>query len=201
MEIIWKNGKIDVNAPYYISFENNELLEGNHKLELKNMPELVSGAIYDINIDGSDLSGKKSNIINFSKITYDTEPPNVLVHFPKDTTFRNSSDFGYELSENLMTGILTWKAKNETFDSSSPHIVPLVGKELEIGLHKDSILTNYPFLKDSITYDLSFYGVDSAGNSSDTVYIKDITYDISKPIIDLTSPVNNDYINNNDNAL
>ena len=196
MEIIWKNGKIDVNAPYYISFEDNELLEGNHTLELKNMPELVSGAIYDINIDGSDLSGKKSNIINFSKITYDTEPPDVLVHFPKDTTFRNSSDFGYELSENLLTGILTWKAKNETFDSSSPHIVPLVGKELEIGLHKDSILTNYPFLKDSITYDLSFYGVDSAGNSSDTIFIKDITYDISKPIIDLTSPFNNDYINN-----
>ena len=195
MELIWKNGKIDVNAPYYITFMEDELDEGNHKLELKNMPDLVSGAIYDINIDGSDLSGKKSNIINFSRITYDSDPPEIFVDSPQDNSFINTSAFGYQLSEDLLNGIITWKSKKDNVDSSSPHVVQLEDKELLNGFHKDIILTNYPFLKDSVVYDVSFYGADSAGNLSDTVRIKDITYDISKPIININSPLTNDYIN------
>ncbi|MFL3051321.1 MAG: hypothetical protein ACJZ02_06505 [Candidatus Neomarinimicrobiota bacterium] len=186
----WIDGKLDVRAPHTITMNGNELSKGNHNfIDMNQSPNLVSGGIYRVTIEGKDLSGKASDPITAMRVTFDDTPPELSITSPEMASHRNAPAIGYELSESLSSASVVWDRKDGAEDPTSPHILSLESFELSGGFHPDSLPANIPFLKDGAIYDLYMVGVDSAGNISDTVFVSDINYDITPPVLEVNYPI------------
>lgn len=186
----WAGGEADDNAPHAVHFSPEELEAGSHdSLLLAHAPDLVSGAVYSVTIEGIDLSGKQSAPAVAEGIRYDDVPPVLTVASPVESSDVNSATVRYTIDEPLKNAAMIWTRREGKEDSSSPHTVDLVEAELEAGDHGDSTLVNEPFLVDGATYDIQFVGVDSAGNRSDTVVVTEIVYDNTPPRFEMTYPV------------
>ena len=183
-------GEIDDNAPHTAHFAADELQAGSHdSLLLAQAPELVSGAIYSVTLEGTDLSGKQSSPVVAEGVRYDDVPPVMNLASPLAATEVNSAGVRYSVDEPLKSASMIWTRQDGKEDPSSPHAVELIGTELAVGDHGDSALVNAPFLVDGATYDIQFIGQDSAGNSSDTVMVTEIVFDNTPPRFEMTYPV------------
>lgn len=186
----WIEGILDVKAPHTVALEGIELAKGEHEtLLLARSPKLVSGAVYSVTIEGRDLSGKGSEPKKAVRVTFDDTPPELAITSPAVDDYRNRPALGYELSEPLSSASIIWEWKDGAEDAESPHIVSLEPAELSGGSHPDFLTVNQPFLEDGGIYDLFIVGIDSAGNSSDTVSVAGIVYDITPPILEVSYPV------------
>ena len=186
----WVDGKLDVKAPHITSLEVAELSKGAHEsFVLAKTPTLVSGGVYEVTIEGTDLSGKSSEPKVAARVTFDDTPPEVLFTSPSSDAYRNRPAIGYELSEALSSASVIWQRTDGEEDVSSPHVVALESLELSGGPHADSLLTNDPFLKDGAVYDVQMVGIDSAGNVSDTVSVTGIIYDTTPPELIVSYPI------------
>jgi len=186
----WVDGILDVKAPHIIPLEAAELSKGEHEgFILAKAPKLVSGGVYQITIEGTDLSGKSSEPRVAARVTFDDTPPEVLLTFPSSDSYRNRPSIGYELSEALSSASVIWQRTDGEEDVSSPHVVSLESLELSGGPHADSLLIHIPFLKDGAVYDVQMVGIDSAGNVSDTVSVAGIIYDTTPPELIVSYPI------------
>jgi hypothetical protein len=175
-------GTADPGSPRVQALTGSELLAGTKtNITLTNNPAIVSGAIYSISFNGTDLAGNVATTVTNTNITFDNTPPVFSGTAPTTGSFVNHTQVSYTLSENLTSGSITWTRTGGSADGSSPHIQALTGSELTAGTKTNITLTNNPTLVDGTVYSIAFNGTDNAGNAASTVTNTNITYDITPP--------------------
>ena len=168
----------------------DEMQKGDYnEIELVNSPEVVENALYTMSLSGKDRAGNKAKKAFVPGLQYDFTPPELAILYPDSGAAINYKKVHFQNSELLQNAQMIWFQTSGEKDLKSPHIVVLENDELlgkEIG---PVSLYNEPELKDGSEYTLYFVGSDPAGNISDTVKVEKILYDITPPILSISSPV------------
>lgn len=148
--------------------------------------EAIDGLIA-LTLNSSDLAGNivpVNSITGLSALRVDNTTP-VFSSFSPDTgAYINVlNTFGWELSETIESGSVTFKQKSGPGSDAS---ITLDATELVAGVHAPNAFTvGDPALTDGTIYDIIYTSIDTAGNTGlDT--IANVTYDITAPIVTLT---------------
>ncbi len=195
--VTWSHsgGDADSRSPHRLSLTEAERTPSGLDGPLMTQPPLVDGAVYTVTFDGVDAAGNSAETVSVSQVKVDYSPPVLTLSSPLAGAAIKSPDVIYNLSENLSDGTMIWTHVDGPADPSSPHTVPLDSDELTMGDHPDGQLIFPPLLSDGAVYDLKFFGVDHAGNVSDTVSVEGLRFDVTPPVIAVASPSANDYLN------
>ncbi|MFQ6676172.1 MAG: Ig-like domain-containing protein [Fidelibacterota bacterium] len=181
-------GEADPSSPYEIDLTGEDLSAGRHDHTVPpGLPVPVSGAVYALTFQGSDLAGNEAEPAVVDGVTFDNTPPAFTVMAPGNSDYVNHTRLTYELSERLATGRVTWNP----VDGESPQVKELTEGEREGGLHEDISLQDSPELVDGQAYDILFEGSDFAGNEAPPVTVTGVTYDVTSPKlkVELNSPI------------
>ena len=188
----WLGGVEDTLAPYIASLSKDEMTEGDHiEVELANNPTVVENALYTMTFVGRDRAGNRTKPAFVAGLQYDFTPPELTILYPTDGMAINDFDLQYVNSELLESAQMIWRWSFGNPDPSSPHIVELVGDELNANETGPTSLSNSPSLVDGAEYSLLYVAFDPAGNQSDTTRMDDILYDVTPPIITINYPSSN----------
>ena len=189
---MWLGGVKDPSAPFTAILTVDEMQKGGYnEIELVNSPEVVENALYTMSLSGKDRAGNKAKKAFVPGLQYDFTPPELAILNPDSGAAINYKKVHFQNSELLQNAQMIWFQTSGEKDLKSPHIVVLENDELlgkEIG---PVSLYNEPELKDGSEYTLYFVGSDPAGNISDTVKVEKILYDITPPILSISSPESN----------
>jgi len=165
-----------------------ELIAGiNDTITFADMKKLKDGASYDIIFEGYDLAKNDAIAKRIANVTYDFTPPDIELQYPQTLASVNNINISYDLSEFLLEGTATWKWVDGVLDTRE-HIQILSPYEREIGQKNFIIIQDAPELVDGAYYDLTLFGKDRAGNQSNKAIAKNVKYDITPPIISITTP-------------
>ena len=188
----WLGGIEDTLAPYVAKLSKVEMEEGEHvEVELANNPTVVENALYTMTFIGRDRAGNKTKSAFVAGLQYDFTPPELTILYPSDGMAINNFNIKYINSELLESAQMIWQWSFRKPDSNSPHIIDLVGDELNAQEIGPITLTNSPNLIDGGEYSLLYVAFDPAGNQSDTTRMDDILYDITPPEITINYPSSN----------
>ncbi|MGE0772782.1 MAG: T9SS type A sorting domain-containing protein [Cyclobacteriaceae bacterium] len=123
--------------------------------------------------------------------TIDNTPPVISATAPSSGSSVSTTQVSYTLSENAVSGSITWANTGGTTDPGAPHVQALTAPELTSGPHNNIILTNNPTLVNGATYSMIFNATDAAGNQAVTVTNVNITFETatSSSIIPISTPV------------
>jgi len=187
-------GQIDTLSPQEISMDLSLRQSGIHEniFEVEGV-ELTEGSIYTISISGKDRAGNEGSVASISGIIYDATPPLLTITTPDSTLAVNHNRISFTKSENLESGKIIWTATGGIPDPGSPHTAKLIDLELKKDPSENIKLSNAPVLHDGTIYSISFSAIDFAGNTSETVIMENVLYDISPPILQIVSPGDNHY--------
>ncbi|MFQ6612937.1 MAG: Ig-like domain-containing protein, partial [Fidelibacterota bacterium] len=176
-------------------FESFDLLEdaavaGEHHSDVYYVPDLQDGAVYTVTLEGQDAAGNKAESVQLTNYRVDRTPPQFSAFFVPDHAFIKDLDFGWELSENISSGIIIFKSlkNNQTIP------VSLQKDELNGGVRSPGKLLEKIPLEDGALYEIQLVGIDFAGNISDTLTVDSVTYDISPPELVLLKPQKGEHI-------
>ena len=200
-EILWTqvDGAEDSLSPHIVSMVGEELSpEEKIRINMINEPILMDGSIYSVTLNGRDLASNDSEPVTVSNILYDTTPPSFSSVKPDSGSALNHQRISYSISEDLFKGEVIWIRTGGENDPDAPHKVPLSDAERKYGDHNELTLINMPQLTDGGIYTILFTGADRAGNVADTIAIKDILYDFTKPEILVNYPSQNLITNSTD---
>ncbi len=187
-------GEIDTLSPQDFPLNLSIRQSGVHEnIYEVDGPKLTEGAHYTISITGRDRAGNEAEVASVSGIIYDATPPILTIKTPDSTLAVNHNRISFTKSEDLESGNIVWTATAGLQDSNSPHIIKLINHELKKNPSSNIILRNVPVLNDGTIYSISFTGTDFAGNTSETVSMENVLYDISPPNLKIVSPGNNHY--------
>ncbi|MBL8029045.1 MAG: hypothetical protein JNL74_21665, partial [Fibrobacteres bacterium] len=180
-------GVVDPLSPQVKTLTAGELTAGARaNYQITNFPVLMSGSIYSIAINGTDLAGNAALPVTKTNVTYDITSPAFTLTAPATNAVVNSSRVSYTLSENITSGIITWTRTAGAADAGSPHICNLAGTELNAGAHSSIFLADPPVIVNGAIYTVSFTGTDAAGNVATTVSNINVTYNASVLSVDVT---------------
>ena len=110
--------------------------------------------------------------------------------YPFDGEAINNPTVSYAISENLAFGEMLWTLTSFSGaeDSLSPHIVEMVGSELDPDEKIRIKMANEPVLMDGSVYTLTVNGRDLASNDSESVTVSNILYDTTPPSFTAVGP-------------
>lgn len=175
-KMVWTDLTTSEEIMYLLSPEASK--SGTHQITDYFVPELIDGRSYSLILTGMDEAGNFAVPAAVQHFIYDISPP-IFSHLSfMDNSFINDTEFSYAVSEPLMTGFM---------EVASAMDEGVILNLLEPGI-------NVP-LKDGSAYDISFFGSDSAGNASDTLWVRNIFYDVSPPKLELNSPMDSTLTN------
>ncbi|MCH7732702.1 MAG: hypothetical protein IIB44_09330 [Candidatus Marinimicrobia bacterium] len=197
--VSWKQvgGVNDPESPHIMELYGDEL-KGDVLFSgrLFNSPKLQDGSVYDILFTGIDKAGNVSDTTKVSNVKYDVTKPELIVQYPQSNSYARTNSISYTLNENIKIGVITWQRTGGEEDPDSPYNIPLIDDELSQGLHGNQVLLNSPDLIDGSIYELTFIGIDSAGNQSEPVVIPNVIFDATPPVISIFFPTKGSYVNN-----
>jgi hypothetical protein len=175
-------GTADPGSPRIQALTGTELTSGaKTSITLTNNPTLVSGAIYTITFNGIDQAGNAATAVSNTNVAFDNIPPAFTATAPASNAFRNTTAVSYTLSENLVSGSITWTRTGGTADPGSPRVQALTGAELTAGTKTNITLSNNPALVSGSIYTITFNGSDQAGNAATAVSNTNVTFDTTPP--------------------
>ena len=190
------NGSEDSNSPHTVSLEGSELNLGSYSdVVLNNAPNLVNGAIYDLEFNAKDYATNSAKTIYIEQINFDDEPPEVTISRPLNSEQIKSTIISYSLTEDLASGIAIFEQTSGTVDLSSPHRVELAASNLTKGMHSDIDLNITSNLADGGRYTVKIEGLDRAGNNLVVTPVEDVFFDLLPPNLTLDKPTNGSRIN------
>ena len=188
-------GPADVGAPHILSLVGGELSSGVHSdITLTNNPTLVSGTIYTVTFDVTDLAGNVAVTVSNTNVAFDNVPPAITATTPTTGSYVKDTKVSYTLSKNVVSGSVTWTRTGGSADAGSPHIQALAGGELAGGVHTNITLTNNPTLADGAIYTITYNATDAASNNATPVSNTNILYDVTLPVISEAAPVTGSYV-------
>ncbi len=189
------SGTSDTNSPHEIFLASSELTGKSLGVLVNGTSmNLVSGAIYQIEFDGTNSVGNSILTSIVTNITFDNTVPVFNVNLPLSNSNVNSPAVGYTLSEDLASGTVTYTRTGGNTDLYSPHVVNLIGSEISQGTKNYGNLSSSPTLVSGTTYTISFNGTDNAGNSADTKSVTGIIFDTTNPVFSNVSPDSNSIV-------
>ncbi|NOZ03969.1 MAG: hypothetical protein GXO92_05110 [FCB group bacterium] len=189
-------GEVDPESPHVINLAGSRLKAGPGGGVLpKSLVKLVNGSVYEITFWGKDRAGNESPPTSVTNLRFDDEPPRLIVTYPTSDSYLNAVSFSYAVSEDLAQATITFENTGGETDARSPLVIELTEKERKAGEFTDVTPENYRELTDGAQYTIRFNGVDFAGNRAAEVVIRNVTYDVSKPVIEVRYPVNGREIN------
>ncbi|MCP4713001.1 MAG: hypothetical protein GY869_30605, partial [Planctomycetes bacterium] len=139
---------------------------------------LIDGAEYLVKLEYRDTLGNSSAVKIHQDFKYDKTAPLFSQVTPVSGQNINSPVISYELSEDLQSGSILWIA-NINNKPASPVKYAFSSGELTAGYHKISMSGNSFTFSDSTVYSFKLFGIDKAGNLSDTIIKSPIFFDIS----------------------
>jgi hypothetical protein len=118
----------------------------------------------------------------------DNTPPEVTLTSPDSGAYVNHRNIGYQLSENVLSGTVTWTRLGGEADANSPHAETLAASELDAAIaFTDYTLTSDPTtLVSGTNYSITWSVTDSVGNVSSDYIETPVFYDTTAPTAALT---------------
>ncbi len=194
ISFIQTGGTIDPNSPHIFDLDGAELSQGMHaEFDLNIMDYLADGGRYTIAIEGGDRAGNTAKLSQVRNVLFDIKPPVLGLSFPNPNSVVNLTNVSFSSSENMVEGYIKFTRTGGASDSNSPHVYTLSGNELLQGNHEKISITLEQPLADGGVYTISIDGMDLAGNRSATMSLSGINYDISAPVLSLSSPAADSY--------
>lgn len=177
-------GSSDPASPYVQSLSSAEAAQGSYtNALLTNAPALVSGSIYSLALNCVDFSGNPAVASVVTNVTYDLVAPGFsALSLPTPSGYFKNV-ISYTLSETIPAGSIRFTQTGGLADASSPHVQLLTAAELTAGAHTNVTLTNLPTLQEGSFYEITFQGVDAAGNAATSGRLINIGYDVTAPTI------------------
>ena len=188
------SGTSDPTSPHRISVLNEGLFEGMHMdwvLDLKG--NLVDGTRYKITFDGMDKAGNKALFTPISNVLYDINPPVVFIEYPLNNGYFNAPKFTYSTNEQLSVATISISRISGPEDPNSPHTVDIPSTYRFEGFYQDVNFEDKISLIDGSSYEISIIATDMAKNTAETIIISNVTFDITPPILSVTSPIENSF--------
>lgn len=190
-------GTADPGSPRVQAMSAAEKLAGAHNnITLGSAPALVSGTVYSISFDCTDLAGQAATTQTNTSITFDNVLPVISAVSPATSTFVNNTQVSYTLSETCNTGAITWAQTGGNADVGAPHTKALTPGELTAGAHTAITITNNPTLVSGAIYTLTFTCLDASGNAATAITRTNVTYDNTSVVISAVAPASSAYVNN-----
>ena len=189
--INWKGKNISEPEDVVFYKSPNILTSGEINSDDLFIPELKDGYSYSITFEGQDRAGNFATPTELNDIKIDLTPPVFSAFYPSSEAFINKLDFGWNLSEDINAGTLT-------FISNDTLIIELSNNEKNGGYRDIETLSNMKDLKDGFEYSISIKGKDLAGNISEILTVDQINYDISPPKLAIVFPKSESFVNNLD---
>lgn len=188
-------GSADGSSPHVQALTGTELNSGAHNnVTLTNAPTLVSGAIYSISFDATDLAGNNATTVTRTGITFDNTAPVFSAVTPLDNAFVSTNAVTYTLSEDLASGTIVYTRTGGTADANSPHSHTLSAGERSAGSHSFTPSLAQALVSGTI-YTITFSGSDAAGNPATAVNHTNVTFDNTNPTISTTAPATGAFVN------
>ena len=182
--INWNNSRVNIiDTPGHRDFA----------AEVERVLSMADGAL--LLIDSAEGVMPQTKFV-LSKALKQGLKPIVVINEPQSNSSINSGNISYYLSEELDKGSVIWYPTGSEINSSLSQIMSLDAEELNSGTHLQNKMIYPPTLEDNKIYDIAFYGVDFAGNYSDTVFVSNVLYDTISPVILVEFPYSNNYVNN-----
>ena len=176
-------------------------MQGEHPdLLLSTPPNLMSETVYSITFSGKDPAGNSASGMVIEAVTFDNSAPVLALQVPNNAVAISSPDLNFSSSENLASGTIIYERTSGVNDPDSPHEVALTGVELSAGDRNAVTLTNSPTLVNGASYRITLTGTDAAGNAGEPISLSGILYDAVQPVITLSSPGAESFINKLDIA-
>ena len=189
------SGVPDSQSPHYYETDSSLINIGIIEKDLAEEFQLNDGTVYRYELFAMDRAGNVSTMFSIDSVTYDITPPILTTIYPASGSAVNQSTISYSNNEKLRSGEFRWEQIEGAVDSSSPHIIPLIPKELEKGDHIQYHLSNQDSLNDGTVYSLMFVGQDLAGNESIAPSSINILFDASPPEFSDIKPISASALN------
>jgi len=186
----------DPKSPHLRSIPSDQLESGSYQdFVFMSPPELVNGVSYNIVIEGEDLAGNKSQPMSVDLVLYDTTPPKFVDIKPNDGEFIREADITYTLTENVANGKIYFDYVGGEVDAKTTHMITLAGSKKEQGTQGGKLPSSFVQLVNGAIYNMRFEGQDAAGNSAPETLVKNITFDNEVPVVTISTPLSESYIN------
>ena len=188
-------GAADPASPHKIDLIDNQLKNGKKSgIIIDQLTNLTSNASYDIKIEGIDIAGNNgtSNIVN--DVTFDDIPPEINITSPAPESFINNPILSLKTNEILLSATVDWVWTEGSPDPIKQHKSNLVGGKLEEGEFGDVSFDPPPTLVSGAWYNVTFNGVDRAGNPSSNLMGR-LYFDNVPPKVVGVYPDNDSFIN------
>jgi formylglycine-generating enzyme required for sulfatase activity len=162
------------------------------------VPGGATQGVAAINISGFvNLLGKAgipvTTTTDGTSVTIDYTAPVISAVLPATSSFVNTTQVSYTLSETLASGSIAWTWTGGTADAT-PHTQALTGAELVAGAHNGITLTSNPTLVSGAIYTITFNGTDFVGNVAVAVSSTTVTFDSTPPVFSAVSPVASSFV-------
>ncbi len=184
-------------SPVTISLTKKERTAGLHPDALpENLSNVKEGVTYRVRFAGVDRAGNQAPVFTLNDIVWDTTRPQISILWPTAQSEINTPAISYELSEDLVEGLITFQPTGLAGDEQPIQKIPLVGAELKTGRQDSITLVNSPKLENGVVYDIIFEGKDLAGNVAGTQHLKQVGFDNEPPAITISQPIDGEQIKN-----
>lgn len=182
----WAGGKPDGSVPHVAVFAGEDMTRGEHEsVLLRNAPELVDSAFYNIRFTGRGELGFPSTEIVVQQVQFDTTPP---VYSVSSRTSVNKPEMSFVLEEPLSSAEAIWVWERGERDPRAPHRVGLSAGFLTSGDHEEISFEEEAELNDGTVYTLQFGGKDAAGNLGPVILVPGIRFDSIPPELRWVKP-------------
>ena len=190
------DGAADARSPQTVELTGKELLAGDfiHQ-QLANGPNLVNGAVYNIEFNGTDPAGNEATPLSFTNVSFDNQAPEMSISRPIDSEQIKTTVISYMSNEMLESATVIFEQTRGTIDINSPHNINLTGAQLTDGVHSDFDLGITAQLADGGRYRVTVEAFDKARNQAKITPINDVLFDVLPPALSLTSPIGGSHVN------
>ncbi|MFQ6606780.1 MAG: Ig-like domain-containing protein, partial [Fidelibacterota bacterium] len=189
-------GPPDPQSPHQVPLPSALKKEGTHdQVDFSDNITLIDGGEYILSLEGVDLAGNQADPITLEGIKFDLSPPVIAIQSPQEGAFLQELLLDYTLSETLDSGLVVVTRRLGTTDEASPHTLQLTGDALTEGEHRGVNISALSPLVSGAIYDLSFSGIDLAGNRAEALYVYNLTIDQEPPSLAITKPKQDEYLN------
>ena len=186
----------DPKAPHLKVLSGEQLAGGEFAdFDFSSPPELINGIQYNITIEGTDLAGNASESMSVNNVLYDTISPEFIDILPVNGQYIREADITYTLTEDLAEGKIYFDHIGGSSDPKTTHMITLAGGKKNKGTQGGKLPASFIRLANGAIYNIRFEGVDAAGNSAEEAIIKNIIYDNEPPVLTITIPGNNSFVN------
>ncbi|HIB34255.1 MAG TPA: hypothetical protein EYO27_04485 [Candidatus Marinimicrobia bacterium] len=186
----------DPKAPHLKALSGEQLAGGEFTdFDFSSPPDLINGVQYNITIEGTDLAGNASEPMSVKNVLYDTIPPEFINILPVNGQYIREADITYTLTEDLDEGKIYFDHVGGMPDPKKTHMITLAGGKKTKGTQGGKLPASFVRLVNGAIYNIRFEGIDAAGNSAPEAIVNNIVYDNEPPILAITTPGNNSFVN------